>query len=329
VAGEDTEKMSQPNIYYVRSGRIGPGAPLYVVFAGGIAGAILAALYALVVCYNPFVYFSCIATLVFGALIGLIAAQSAQAGRSRSLLFNLLAALWLSLFSLWVHWLIWVMLKIEHGRTVAGHLAMSGIAGWRDFFLWLSTNYHLSLSRYIGSHSAEASTEQMLWTWSLEAIIVVVVALLAAWMSTDMEIYSERTGKWAKTELTAEVAGIDMKPDMLRRELESGDFSMLKKLSCIDPAEFRMEEKWKNLELRLIAEPGDESLRAITVYAVDNRLGSNRKRRKSKEAVVRNLLMPLPEYDALLAHLRSSRDTLSFRDARDESGLDNTWPKDN
>lgn len=73
--------MSKSGSYYAPSGRVGVGAPAYV------------AIYAAVICYNPFIYFSSIATLLFGVLIGFIAVQAAQAGKSRSLPFNLLVTL--------------------------------------------------------------------------------------------------------------------------------------------------------------------------------------------------------------------------------------------
>ena len=334
------KEMSHTNIYYVRSGRIGASAPLYVVLAGGIAGAVLAALYALVVCYNPFVYFSCIATLIFGALIGLIAVQSAQAGRSRSLPFNLLAALWLSLFCLWLHWLVWIMLKLDHGRTVASNLALAGVAGWREFFTSLAANYHLSLSRYVGSHGAEASTLQMMWIWGLEAAIVIAVALLAAWTSTGLELYSEHSGKWARTEIKTELESGDLTPDALRLAMENGDFSILKELDRIDPATYRGQSTWKSLELQLIAEPSDEALRAINVQAVNNRWDTNGKRKQSKETIVQNLLIPLSEYDSLIENLRfivpndpqsnslDARDDSSPVESNEAQQVNRQWPKD-
>lgn len=75
--------MSKSGSYYAPSGRV--GAPTYVAIAGGLGVAICVAIYAAVICYNPFIYFSSIATLLFGLLIGFIAVQAAQAGRSRSL----------------------------------------------------------------------------------------------------------------------------------------------------------------------------------------------------------------------------------------------------
>jgi len=77
--------MPASAIYYVRSGRVGVRALLYIVFAGGLGVVVLAALYAVVIRYNPFVYFSFLATLIFGTMIGIAGSMAAQAGHSRSM----------------------------------------------------------------------------------------------------------------------------------------------------------------------------------------------------------------------------------------------------
>ncbi len=300
----NAEIMSHIHKYYVRSGRIGALAPLHVLFNGGAHVAVLAALYALVVRYNPFIYFSFIATVLFGALVGFAAAAAAQAGRSRSLPFNLLAALLLAVFGLWLHWLLWIALQLDHGAAVAEQLALSGPAGWKDFFTWLAQNYHLSVSRYVGSQGAAASTHDMLWIWGGEAAIVIALALLTATGATRIRLYSERTGKWASTALKIEAVGIDTTPDALRSAFERGDFSAFQQLERLDYEACRAQPSWHSVELELIAEPGDMALRAINVELITNRWDAKGKRKKNRALVVQNFLLPLAEYEALIERLR-------------------------
>ena len=74
--------------YYVPSGRIAWHAPIKLVAYGGLGAVVLAAIYSLVIRYNPLVYFSFLATLLFGACLGLAAASASEAGLSRSRPFN-------------------------------------------------------------------------------------------------------------------------------------------------------------------------------------------------------------------------------------------------
>lgn len=289
--------------YYVRSGRVGASAPLYVLLGGGIGVAIVAALYAVVIRYNPFIYFSFLATLLFGALIGFIAVQATQAGKSRSLPFDLFATLVLSAFGLWAYWLIWIVLELDHGAHVAGELVFAGPATWGDFLNWLAANYHVTVSRYIGTHGAEASTDNMRWIWCGEALLVIVAAQLIAWTSSGMRIFSERTGKWAETTLKADVQGIDGDTDALRAAFERGDFSALMPLARIDPQAYRQQPEWRSVDLELIAEPSDEIVRAITVHTVVNRWDSKGKRKQNRTMVVEHLWIAPREYDALMARL--------------------------
>ncbi|WGS51635.1 hypothetical protein LFL96_09100 [Paraburkholderia sp. D15] len=289
--------------YYVRSGRVGASAPLYVLLGGGIGVAIVAALYAVVIRYNPFIYFSFLATLLFGGLIGFIAVQASQAGKSRSLPFDLFAALLLSAFGLWAYWLIWIVLELDHGAHVAGELVFAGPATWGDFLNWLAENYHVTVSRYIGTHGAQASTDNMRWIWAGEALLVMLAAQLLAWTSSGVRIFSERTGKWAETTLKADVQGIDGEPGALREAFERGDFSALMPLARIDPQAYRLETAWRNVDLELIAEPSDDTFRAITVRTVVNRWDKKGKRKQTRTTVVEHLWIAPRDYDALLTRL--------------------------
>ncbi|MFL9876391.1 hypothetical protein [Paraburkholderia megapolitana] len=145
--------------------------------------------------------------------------QTAQAGKSRSLPFNLSAALILAAFGLWQYWLIWIMLQLDHGIALAWQLVLAGPSKWADFINWLAQNYHVAISAHPGSHGAEASTQNMLWIWFGEAVIIFAVALLVAWVGSR-RIYSERAGKWAETTLKVDVAAVDATSDALRAAFE-------------------------------------------------------------------------------------------------------------
>ncbi|NTX26656.1 hypothetical protein HT746_05795 [Burkholderia pyrrocinia] len=289
--------------YYVFSGRVGSEAPLRVFLFGGFGAALLAAIYAVVIRYNPFVYVSFIATVFFGMAVGTLAVMTAESGRSRSRSFNLLAALALASFALWLHWLIWVMLELDSGVTIAGQLATSGLQGWRNFLGWLVEHYHLSVSRWLGAQKAEASTNEMSLIWALEAIAIVGLALVAARLSSGSRPFSELTQKWAETTLKTERADPRIASDALRAALERGDFSALKQLARVDEADHRSESEWKSLEIELLAEPDDPEMRVLSVVEMNNRWSSKGKRKSTSKVMVERLLISPTEYDALFAVL--------------------------
>ncbi|WP_133646514.1 hypothetical protein [Paraburkholderia flava] len=295
--------MTQTGGDDVRLGSIGVRAPLYVIVPGALITALFAALYAVVIRYNPLVYFSFIGTLLFGVLTGFVAVQTAEAGQSRSRLFNLFAALVLALFGLWCSWLIWIMLAVDHGGTVAGKLALEGPSGWLDFIWRLAENDHVSVSRRPGSHAAEASTQTMLWIWSGEAFLIVAMSLAMAWVSSGMSAEAERARKAAGTSLWVDVATVDATPEALSAVLQSGDFSILHTLVRVDPKTPRGHQTWENLTLELIAGFADDPFRAISIDAVENRRDSKGAPRKRYRTVVHRLPLPTSDYDALVERL--------------------------
>jgi hypothetical protein len=295
--------MTQTGGDDVPSGRIGVRAPLYVIVPGAVITALFAALYAVVIRYNPLVYFSFIGTLLFGALIGFVAVQTAEAGQSRSRPFNLFSALVLALFGLWCYWLIWIVLALDHGGTIAGRLALAGPSRWFGFMGRLAENYHTSVSRLPGGHAAEASTQTMLWIWSGEALLIVAMSLAMAWVSSGMSAEAERARKSAGTSLWVDVAAVDATPEALAAVLRSGDLSILHTLVRFDPKTQRGQQTWENLELELIAGFAGDSFRAISIDAVENGRDSKGAHRKRYRVVVHRLPLPASDYDALVARL--------------------------
>jgi hypothetical protein len=303
--------MSVSATYYVRSGRVGMRAPLYVIFAGSLSVVVLAALYAVVIHYNPFAYFSFLATLIFGAMIGLAGSTAAQAGHSRSTPFDLLAALALAAFGLWASWLIWIALRLEEGTQIAWQLAGEGFAQWREFLFWLAEHTHLTLSRHAGAGtpSQPASQTELFLLWGVEAALIILTALFSAWAAGKDRVYSERCGKWAQSALKCELEGPAMAPEAMRTALEQGRFALLEQYVPVDAQAPRLASEWKTFELELLAEADDPALRILNLSALDNKLDAKGKHKKTEQSVVTNLLLPLTVYEALLERLRSAAES--------------------
>jgi hypothetical protein len=189
--------------HYVASGRISWQSPWKVLVFGGLTATAFAALYTVVIRYNPLVYLSFLATVGFGAALGVTAATWAEAGQSRSQAFNAGAGLVLGSWALWVHWILWTWLSFDDGSASAKALSTSGPSGWLQFLAFTSQHVHYTFGR-LGSHGAAVSEHVLLWVWGIEAFIIVGLSALAAFWSSGSRPFSESARQWAVTDWTGE-----------------------------------------------------------------------------------------------------------------------------
>ncbi len=211
-----TTSNAAPIRHYLPSGRIAWHAPLMLALVGGVGAAVLAAVYTLLIRYNPLIYISVFATIGFGALLGGVAQRACKAGQSRSRAFNAFAGFAVGLLGLWLHWLMWTWLRVPDDGATARHLAASGPGRWLDFLSFTAEHRHLSVGKF-GSDGAEESPTFMLWTWGFEAFTVLLLSTLCA--SVSQTPFSERTMKWAVTDWKGEFA-IDATTPLDRDQLE-------------------------------------------------------------------------------------------------------------
>ncbi|RQH05639.1 hypothetical protein [Paraburkholderia dinghuensis] len=255
------------------TGRIGPLSPKHLLFVGVPVIIVLAGLYALFIRYNPFIYFSIVATLLFGVCIGPITESFGKACHSRSVAFDLASALVLGIFALWVSWLIWIALSSENGVDQSMEMVRATPTEWYGFLDWLAHHRYETVSRYFGAGSKSAPTTptEFALKWSIKAILIVGIALLTSSMSFRDRVYSEKMKRWAVQRLKIEISGIVDTPDKLRIALEHGDFSVLDAaVPYFAPAINANGEERKCYEITLIDDPDDPQLRVIDLMSVEH-----------------------------------------------------------
>ncbi|WP_423383660.1 hypothetical protein [Burkholderia sp. LMG 32019] len=220
--------LSEQAIFYRPSGRISVTAPLHL-FAATPLCIILGTLYAAIIHYNPFIWFSFFGTVGFGFLVGYTADRALRAGRSRALTFNLLGATLLAVFAWWVSWLVWIALTFDRGTEIALEWMMSPPTRWGEHAAWLTTHIHETVSRYAGAGtpSAPATPTELTLQWIGEAVLVIGTAVLSVLASAEDNFYSELTGRWARSMLKCEVLGLQGTVDELRSALKQHNFSYL------------------------------------------------------------------------------------------------------
>ncbi|HWW04675.1 hypothetical protein [Collimonas sp.] len=195
-----------PRRCYKASGRIAVAAPFRLLWLGALPTAVLAAIYTLVIRYNPFIYLSCIATVLFGVSVAFMASMVAEDGKSRSIYFDFFATSTLVLFALWVHWLTWITLTVDGGGDLARRLLLAGPVTWGDALQDMSRHHHLTLARRVSSQVAEATSENMLWLWGVEASLITLTALVCCkWLGAE-RVYCDQSGACTKVDLHLVIA---------------------------------------------------------------------------------------------------------------------------
>jgi hypothetical protein len=289
--------------HYESSGKVSWRAPFSVIMKALPLSALFAAVYAVVVHYNPIIYFTVVATLVFGVCVGMAAQASAEKGNSRNRRFDVAAALFAAIFALWFHWLVWTAIKMPQGAALAGRMATSGARAWLAFLDDLSIHRELSITRG-GAHGALSPTT-MIVLWIVEGVLVVLAAIGAAFVCHGKQAFSERTQKWSKTDANGEL------------RLKNGDFaevlpaiskvglSWLQGLLLDKEPQSTPVDGYNLLKVTCVSEPSDPDFRFVTIT------GATRKPRPKGRPVTQHqadictlLHADATDYDALVARLR-------------------------
>ncbi len=289
-----------PPTHYHPSGRVAWHAPIKVLVFGGLGAAAVAAVYTLVIRYNPLVYFSCLATMAFGVLVGAVAAAACEAGKSRSRAFNAASGFVLGVLALWFHWLMWTWLMFDDGGQTLRHLATSGPAGWSDFLSYTADHRHLSIGK-LGSDGAEESPGFMMFTWVAEAAAVLLLATLVP--TTSMKPFSEKAMQWVKTDWAGE---FHISPDtpleapQVEQRIAREGLDWLAALHANGPV---ANDKAPGVRLKVTCEsaPDDPACAWVSLDKVTQR----GEKGKVNATLVKHRLAPAASYARLLAALRA------------------------
>ncbi len=285
--------------HYQPSGRVAWHAPIKVLVFGGLGAAALAAVYTLVIRYNPLIYFSCLATMGFGLLLGAVAGAACEAGQSRSRAFNAAAGMVVGLIALWFHWLMWTWLMFDDGGATARHLATSGPAGWQDVLSYTADHRHLSVGK-LGSAGAEESPGFMEFTWGAEAIAVLLLSTLIPLVG--MKPFSEKAMQWVKTDWSGEfhiAPDTPLEAPQVEERIAREGLDWLAALHAHGPI---LNDKSPGLRLKVTCDsaPGDPACAWVSIDKVTQR----GEKGKLTATLVKHRRAPAASYARLLAALR-------------------------
>ncbi len=250
-----------------------------MVAGGVVAGLVVGAIYAYLSLYNPFVYFTVIATMVFGAAVGGVVGMGASMGSVRAPYLVALIGFAMGLVATYLSWVFYV------------HAVIKGDSVWEfnPVELW---DYMAAIAERgvwkMRSHTPKGTELHILWV--AEAA---TVSGIAGWLAHSMvgnEPYCEACGQWTSTVVENGPLSLSESQDLLRAQLESGQIEALLQLP---PAE---DSPYTSVNLHCCAGCGFSCLSVDQVSTEYKRDEVNEKR----EPIVRFLMIDADQAVAVM-----------------------------
>ncbi|MGB0798149.1 MAG: hypothetical protein ACPGRD_02360, partial [Planktomarina sp.] len=218
--------------YYKKSGKLAIMPFVGALVGGTVIAVILAYVYAYVTLYNPIIYIGFIATLIFGAGVGMGTGAISTSMNSRSGMQDLVVALIVLLVAIWAYWMIWAGIS-GYGDPRYVHMPLidkvkaGPMAAYHYVFGDLADYYRITLGRRSRSGDGlGASTMNLIWI--VEAILILGAGMFLGFAASETAApYNEETKSASKQLLEKTVAGTSISNEDLTKAFEAGDFNAL------------------------------------------------------------------------------------------------------
>lgn len=181
---------------YRHSGRFTVGATIFAGAMGLAGGLPLAFIYSWGVIRIPEVKLACIATMAFGAMIGVVTGLGARWGKVRNLKVAAIAAMAAASGSHYCGWAFWIK-NVFH--TFAHKELSALVLMQRPLVLWRLVKLTNEYGTW-GMSQNSPTTGTALWViWVLEAAAVLSAAALAAVAVLQHQPFCEACGLWCSS----------------------------------------------------------------------------------------------------------------------------------
>jgi len=213
-------------MYYKHSGRFNLAGLVIAALVGGAASLVLAFAYGHGVIYIPEVRLAALATLAFGALVGLATGQGLVWGKVRNDSVGMAVSGAISALALYLSWAMWVsaILETQHVTDVS----------WTQLAQHPGALWHLMcLINQYGTwaiSSGSATNGWALWLiWFFEAALVIGAGVFAGIGILGHHPFCESCGCWCSRGAKFVLAAPQNVPQ-LKLQLEANDFRSLESL---------------------------------------------------------------------------------------------------
>jgi hypothetical protein len=213
------------NQTYKHSGKFTPIGVSAGVMTGLAAGFLLAYIYAWGIIKIDEQKAAALATLAYGAAVGLAAAYGMKLGKVRNSKVGIAVAVAIAAISLYISWAFWVeniVLRFQQDDVNPFALMTHPQALW-DLIKLINQNGTWGMSE------GDVTKGATLWAfWVLEALAILYAAGQAAYLLLEMQPFCEKCQLWCSSNEKLCLSAGD--PVQIRRSLAKRDLTFLEKL---------------------------------------------------------------------------------------------------
>lgn len=267
-------------LYYKHSGAFTLQGIVLGILVGLAAGIPLAFAYAYLILYIPLVgYITFLFSAAFGALVGIATTMGLKWRKVRNVPVAFAAAAVTSLVAFYASWSAWIYALLRRANM---DVELTPILFQPDVLWQLIVRVN-----GVGAYTIRSwtPTGTALWIfWSLEALLIVGLALLLAVKFMRDEPFCEACGNWCKgQEGIARVASGDTAE--LKQRLEAKDLTILQNLGAAPAG----AAEWFRLDLH--ACPSCKMTNTLSVKTVKLKIDKQGKSEESAEDTIDMLLL--------------------------------------
>ena len=276
------------NQTYKHSGKFTPIGILAGVITGLVAGSLLAYIYAWGTIKIDDQKMAVLATLAYGAAIGLAAGYGMKLGKVRNSKVGIAVASVLAAGSLYISWAFWVENIIVRSQQddVNPYALMT-----HPQVLW---DLIKTINQYgtWGLSEGDVTKGAVLWAiWALEAVAILYAAGVAAYLLLEMQPFCEKCQFWCSSNEKLCLSAGD--PIFIRRSLAKRDLAFLEKLG---PGDKRTN--YITAQLHSCPSCGDLNTLTLTQTAVIRSQKWYQRTSMRRTELVKKFLLSRPEADA-------------------------------
>lgn len=276
------------NLIYKHSGKFTPIGIAAGVVTGLVVGSLLAYVYAWGIIKIDDQKGAVLATLAYGAAVGLAAGYGMKLGKVRNSKVGIVVASVLAAVSLYISWAFWVeniIVRFQQDDLNPYALMTHPQALW-ELIKLINQSGTWELSE------GDVTKGAMLWAiWALEAAAILCAAGFTAHFLLEMQPFCEKCQLWCSS--NEKLCLSDGDPIYIRRALAKHDLTFLEKLGPGD-----QRKNYITAQLHSCSSCGDLNTLTLTQTAVIRPQKWYQRTSMRRTELVKKFLLSRPEADA-------------------------------
>ena len=271
--------------FYRHSGQFGPVGIVMMLGFGAGAGAVVGAIYGMLIFWIPFVYLNFIGTIGVAAAAGAAVYMGAVVGKVRNPMLCGLAGVTAGFVALWAAWVGWIYVLTADSDMAVIVLRPSAL--W-DLIVMIGAEGVWSIGR---SSSEPVSGTVLYIVWIIEAVMIVGGSAFIAYVTMSGKAFCERCNCWVSNKIELP----KLKPPQDENALDglvTGDVSGILTLE-------RGSKRGRHIQVELLGCRTCDEMYLIDVSVVSVTKDKKGKDETNSTHLVSNLRLSAADYQAL------------------------------